>query len=390
MKKLKLITDGSENNEKDTKNNLDFGMLITIIILLCAGIVMVASASSYYALSNYNNSNYFLVRQLFFGIVGFIFMIIISNIDYKRYKKWGYLFYIICLVLLVLVLTPLGQTRNGAKRWLGFGALVFQPSEIMKIGLVIGMSTYLSLNYKKLTSFKGYIIPILMLLLVVIVMFMQKHLSGTIVMFVAACSIIFVSGIKVKARYIIAGIIAAAAMLAVFIFMPSGDSTESSGSFRLDRIVSFLNPEEDIKGGNWQAAQSLYAIGSGGVFGRGLGQSRQKYLWLPEAQNDFIFSVLGEELGLVGTVTVLALFSFFIYRGYRIAITARDMYGSLLATGITSAFALQILVNIAVVTCTVPVTGMPLPFFSYGGTALFINLCAMGILLNISRTCRKN
>ena len=390
MKKLKLITDGSENNEKDTKNNLDFGMLITIIILLCAGIVMVASASSYYALSNYNNSNYFLVRQLFFGIIGFIFMIIISNIDYKRYKKWGYLFYIICLVLLLLVLTPLGQTRNGAKRWLGFGALVFQPSEIMKIGLVIGMSTYLSLNYKKLTSFKGYIIPILMLLLVVIVMFMQKHLSGTIVMFVAACSIIFVSGIKVKAKYIIAGIIAAAAMLAVFIFMPSGDSTESSGSFRLDRIVSFLNPEEDIKGGNWQAAQSLYAIGSGGIFGRGLGQSRQKYLWLPEAQNDFIFSVLGEELGLVGTVTVLALFSFFIYRGYRIAITARDMYGSLLATGITSAFALQILVNIAVVTCTVPVTGMPLPFFSYGGTALFINLCAMGILLNISRTCRKN
>lgn len=390
MKKLKLITDGSENNEKDTKNNLDFGMLITIIILLCAGIVMVASASSYYALSNYNNSNYFLVRQLFFGIIGFIFMIIISNIDYKRYKKWGYLFYIICLVLLVLVLTPLGQTRNGAKRWLGFGALVFQPSEIMKIGLVIGMSTYLSLNYKKLNFFKGYIIPILMLLLVVIVMFMQKHLSGTIVMFVAACSIIFVSGIKVKARYIIAGIIAAAAMLAVFIFMPSGDSTESSGSFRLDRIVSFLNPEEDIKGGNWQAAQSLYAIGSGGIFGRGLGQSRQKYLWLPEAQNDFIFSVLGEELGLVGTVTVLALFSFFIYRGYRIAITAKDMYGSLLATGITSAFALQILVNIAVVTCTVPVTGMPLPFFSYGGTALFINLCAMGILLNISRTCRKN
>lgn len=390
MKKLKLITDGSENNEKDTKNNLDFGMLITIIILLCAGIVMVASASSYYALSNYNNSNYFLVRQLFFGIIGFIFMIIISNIDYKRYKKWGYLFYILCLVLLVLVLTPLGQTRNGAKRWLGFGALVFQPSEIMKIGLVIGMSTYLSLNYKKLNSFKGYIIPILMLLLVVIVMFMQKHLSGTIVMFVAACSIIFVSGIKVKARYIVAGIIAAAAMLAVFIFMPSGDSTESGGSFRLDRIVSFLNPEEDIKGGNWQAAQSLYAIGSGGIFGRGLGQSRQKYLWLPEAQNDFIFSVLGEELGLVGTVTVLALFSFFIYRGYRIAITARDMYGSLLATGITSAFALQILVNIAVVTCTVPVTGMPLPFFSYGGTALFINLCAMGILLNISRTCRKN
>ena len=350
---------------------------------------MVASASSYYSLSNYENSNYFLVRQLVFGIVGFIVMLIISKIDYKNYKRWGYIFYILCLVLLILVLTPLGQTRNGAKRWLGFGALVFQPSEIMKIGLVIGMSTYLSLNYKKLNSLKGYLVPILMLVLVVIVMFLQKHLSGTIVMVIAAISIIFASGIKIKLRYILLGGILVVGMLAVFILMPSGD-TESSGSFRMDRIVSFLNPEEDIRGGNWQAAQSLYAIGSGGIFGRGLGQSRQKYLWLPEAQNDFIFSVLGEELGLVGTLTILALFSFFIYRGYKIAINSRDMYGSLLATGITSAFALQILVNIAVVTCTVPVTGMPLPFFSYGGTALFINLCAMGIVLNISRYSKKS
>ena len=377
------------NKESGNEKKIDFGMLITIIILLCAGIVMVASASSYYSLSNYENSNYFLVRQLVFGIVGFIVMLIISKIDYKNYKRWGYIFYILCLVLLILVLTPLGQTRNGAKRWLGFGALVFQPSEIMKIGLVIGMSTYLSLNYKKLNNFKGYLVPILMLALVVIVMFLQKHLSGTIVMVIAAISIIFASGIKIKLRYILLGGILVVGMLAVFILMPSGD-TESSGSFRMDRIVSFLNPEEDIRGGNWQAAQSLYAIGSGGIFGRGLGQSRQKYLWLPEAQNDFIFSVLGEELGLVGTLTILALFSFFIYRGYKIAINAKDMYGSLLATGITSAFALQILVNIAVVTCTVPVTGMPLPFFSYGGTALFINLCAMGIVLNISRYSKKS
>ena len=377
------------NKESGNEKKIDFGMLITIIILLCAGIVMVASASSYYSLSNYENSNYFLVRQLVFGIVGFIVMLLISKIDYKNYKRWGYIFYILCLVLLILVLTPLGQTRNGAKRWLGFGALVFQPSEIMKIGLVIGMSTYLSLNYKKLNSLKGYLVPILMLVLVVIVMFLQKHLSGTIVMVIAAISIIFASGIKIKLRYILFGGILVVGMLAVFILMPSGD-TESSGSFRMDRIVSFLNPEEDIRGGNWQAAQSLYAIGSGGIFGRGLGQSRQKYLWLPEAQNDFIFSVLGEELGLVGTLTILALFSFFIYRGYKIAINAKDMYGSLLATGITSAFALQILVNIAVVTCTVPVTGMPLPFFSYGGTALFINLCAMGIVLNISRYSKKS
>lgn len=384
MKKLKI------NSSKNDNKNLDFGMFITIIILLCSGIVMVASASSYYALSNYGNSNYFLVRQLLYGVVGFVSMIIISKIDYRKYKKWGYLLYILCLILLVLVLTPLGQTRNGAKRWLGFGALVFQPSEIMKIGLVIGMSTYMYLNYKKLNTLKGYIVPSIMLVLVVGIMFLQKHLSGTIVMVVAAFSIIFASGIKIKIRYIVLGGIFIIGMLALFILMPSGGkSSENKGSFRLDRIVSFLNPEEDIKGGNWQAAQSLYAIGSGGIFGRGLGQSRQKYLWLPEAQNDFIFSVVGEELGFIGTFAILVLFTFFIYRGYRIAITAKDMYGALLATGITSAFALQILVNIAVVTCTVPVTGMPLPFFSYGGTALFINLCTMGILLNISRHSKR-
>ncbi|MDD3303632.1 MAG: FtsW/RodA/SpoVE family cell cycle protein [Clostridia bacterium] len=199
-------------------------------------------------------------------------------------------------------------------------------------------------------------------------------------MIVASMSIIFASGIKIKARYIIAFLL---------IVLIAGGIFISAEEFRMKRILSFLNPEEDIRDGNWQAAQSLYAIGSGGVFGLGLGQSRQKYLWLPEAQNDFIFSVLGEEFGLVGTLAVLGVFTFFIYRGYRIAITCKDLFGSLVATGITSVFALQIFVNIAVVTCTMPVTGMPLPFFSYGGTALCINLCAMGILLSISRNCKS-
>lgn len=387
MKNVKVIS--KIKNKKEDDNRFDFGIFITLIILLCIGIVMVASASSYYALTNYKNSNYFLIRQLMFGVVGFAAMIIISKIDYKKYLKWSYIIYGIALILLVAVLIPhVGQTRNGATRWLGFGSLVFQPSEIMKIALVIAMSAYLSLNYKKLNNLRGYLVPFLMLVAVIVVMFLQKHLSGTIVMIVAAFSILFASGMKVKLRYILIGGAFMVVVLGVFILMPDKDASGEK-SFRLARIVSFLNPEEDIKGGNWQAAQSLYAIGSGGLFGRGLGQSRQKYLWLPEAQNDFIFAVIGEELGLIGTVSILLLFTFFIYRGYRIALTARDMFGSLLATGITSAFALQILVNIAVVTCTVPVTGMPLPFFSYGGTALFINLCAMGIVLNVSRYCKK-
>lgn len=378
MKKVSIINKISNNEEK---KSLDFSMLVTILILLSMGLVMVATASSYHALSTYGNSSELLTKQLTLGLLGVAGMLIISKIDYRAYRKWSYLGYIVALCLLIAVLTPLGVTVNGAKRWLGFGeTLTFQPSEIMKIMLVLATATYISTNVKKLNSFKGYIVPLILLIAVVIVMFLQKHMSGTLVMVVASFSVIFASGIKIKAKYVVVIILIGVLALGAFI---------AAEPFRLKRILSFTNPEEDIQDGNWQAAQSLYAIGSGGVFGRGLGQSRQKYLWLPEAQNDFIFSVLGEEFGLVGTVAVLATFTFFIYRGYRIAITCKDMYGSLIATGITSVFAIQIFVNIAVVTCTMPVTGMPLPFFSYGGTALFINLCTMGILLNISRNCKN-
>ncbi|MEG0873139.1 MAG: putative peptidoglycan glycosyltransferase FtsW [Clostridia bacterium] len=336
-------------NNKKEKQNMDFGMLITILILLCAGIVMVSSASSYYSLSTYSDSNYLLVKQLMLAIAGVIVMLVISKIDYKIYRRWSYIGYGISLILLIAVLVPgIGQESNGATRWLGFGTTFrFQPSEIMKIMLVMATATYLSLNYKKLSTIKGYIVPLLFLGLVVTVMFLQKHMSGTLVMIVASFSIILVSGIKIKAKYVAAVLIIGVIGVTTFIV---------AEPFRVKRILAFTNPEEDIKGDNWQAAQSLYAIGSGGIFGRGLGQSRQKYLWLPEAQNDFIFSVLGEELGLVGTVSVLGLFMFFIYRGYKIAIGCKDMYGSLIATGITSVFALQIIVNIAVVTCTMPVT----------------------------------
>ena len=378
MKKFKLITKSSDGEEK---KNMDFSMLVTIMLLLCMGLIMVATASSYYALSTYGNSNELLTKQLIFAIIGVIAMLIISKIDYRVYKKWSYIGYVLALLLLIAVLTPLGVSVNGAKRWLGFGeSFRFQPSEIMKIVLVLATATYISLNTKKLNSFKGYIIPLLMLTLVVVVMFLQKHMSGTLVMILASLSIIFASGIKIKARYIIAFIL---------IVLVAGTIFITAEEFRMKRILSFLNPEEDIQDGNWQAAQSLYAIGSGGVFGLGLGQSRQKDLWLSEAQKDFISSVLGEEFGLIGTLVVLGVFTFFIYRGYRIAITCKDLYGSMIATGITSVFALQIFVNIAVVTCTMPVTGMPLPFFSYGGTALCINLCAMGILLSISRNCKN-
>lgn len=366
--------------DKENRGKMDFPLLVSIILLLCIGIIMVSSASSYSALSKYDDSNFFLVKQLGFAIVGFIAMIVISTIDYKKYKKVSYLFYGLTLILMILVLTPLGVSVNGAKRWLGIGDFFrFQPSEIMKIALVLATATYVSCNYKKLNSWKGYIVPAIFLLAVGVVMYLQDHLSGMIVMIVASVSIIFSSGIKLKWKVIIPIMIVGIALVGVFLF---------SDEYRLSRVTAFLHPEEDIRGTNWQAAQSLYALGSGEIFGLGLGQSRQKYLWLPEAQNDFIFSVLGEEFGLIGSVSVILIFLLFIYRGFRIAITCKELYGSMLAAGIVSVFALQIFVNIAVVTSSMPVTGMPLPFFSYGGTALFINLCTMGILLNISRNCK--
>lgn len=359
---------------------IDFGMVVITISLLCIGLVMVASASSYHALFYYDDSNYFFNRQLIFAVAGLIAMFGIATFDYRKLKKWSYIAFIFSAILLLLVITPLGVTRNGAKRWLGFGSFQLQPSEIMKPVLVLAIATYLSKNISKLKNVKTYIIPAVFILLVILLMYLQKHMSGMLVLVIGGISVIFFSGIKLKKRFIILGCILVVAAAFGFVY---------AEPFRLQRIFSFMNPEQDLQGGNWQAAQSLYAIGSGGLFGRGLGQSRQKYLWLPEAQNDFIFSVLGEELGFIGTITVLGLFAYFIFKGYKTAITCKDLFGSLVAAGITTIFATQIIVNIAVVTCSMPVTGMPLPFFSYGGTSLFINLCSMGIVLSISKNCEK-
>ena len=381
------------------RNPLDYKMLAIIVILVSIGLIILASASSYYALNEFGNSNHFWIRQLGFAVGGVACMFFISLIDYRWFKKLAYIGFIITLILMALVLIPgIGHSAKGATRWLNLGFTTFQPSELMKIVLVISASTYLVKNVKKLVDIKRlkdikvYIPLMLMLATIMGVMYLQDHLSGTLVMIVGVASVFWASGVKINIKYIIGVILVSLIGLSVFILGDAVKFTDSGiefgHSFRLERIIAFANSESDLQGSNWQVAQSLYAIGTGNIFGLGLGQSRQKYLWLPEAQNDFIFSVLGEELGLIGTISVLGLFMFFIYRGLYIAIKCDDLYGSLIATGITMVYAFQIVVNIAVVTCTMPVTGMPLPFFSYGGTALLINLATMGILLNISRTIK--
>lgn len=375
------------SKKKETVANIgsdkpfDFKLFFSVMILLCIGLIMVASASSYYALTEFNNSNHFLIRQLAFAVIGVIAMLAISKINYRVYARFAYLIYGFVLLLMILVLVPgIGTEINGARRWIDLKITTFQPSELMKIALVITLSTYIVNNYKKLTSIPKYITPAVFFALVCVVMFFQNHLSGMIVMAFITGIIFLASGMKLEARYVIPIILIGILAVGGFLF---------AKGFRMDRITSFLNPEEDITGSNWQASQSLYAIGSGGLFGRGLGQSRQKYLWLPEAQNDFIFSVTAEELGFVGSIVIIGIFGYFIIRGIRTALKCNDLFGMLVATGITSMFAFQIIVNIAVVTKSMPVTGMPLPFFSYGGTSLLINLAAVGILLNISRHTAK-
>lgn len=370
-KSIKQLTIDSKGKQ------LDFTLLFVVLVLLFIGLIALSSASSYYALTEFNDSSYYIVRQIAFAVVGIIGMLVISKIDYKQYLKFGYLIYGAGILLMLMVFVPgIGGTVNGANRWLNLGFMRFQPSEIMKLCLIIGLSTYIEKNQAKMKTLKGYLVPAAMLGLVCLIMYFQDHMSGMIVMLVLGATIIFINGIKIKTRYLVIGILAVVVIAAIFLL---GDS------YRLERVTSFMNPEADTTGSNWQPIQSLYAIGTGGLFGRGLGQSRQKYLWLPEAQNDFIFSVYAEEFGFVGCIVVLALYGFFVTRGLIIAMKSKNKYGTLIAGSIITMFAFQVIVNIAVVTVSMPTTGMPLPFFSAGGTSLLINLAAVGLVLNISR-----
>ena len=370
-KSIKQLTIDSKGKQ------LDFTLLFVVLVLLFIGLIALSSASSYYALTEFNDSSYYIVRQIAFAVVGIIGMLVISKIDYKKYLKFGYLIYGVGILLMLMVFVPgIGGTVNGANRWLNLGFMRFQPSEIMKLCLIIGLATYIEKNQAKMKTLKGYLVPAAMLGLVCLIMYFQDHMSGMIVMLVLGATIIFINGIKIKTRYLVIGILAVVVIAAIFLL---GDS------YRLERVTSFMNPEADTTGSNWQPIQSLYAIGTGGLFGRGLGQSRQKYLWLPEAQNDFIFSVYAEEFGFVGCIVVLALYGFFVTRGLIIAMKSKNKYGTLIAGSIITMFAFQVIVNIAVVTVSMPTTGMPLPFFSAGGTSLLINLAAVGLVLNISR-----
>ena len=368
-------------------NQFDFILFVIIIILLSLGIVMVLSASAPSAIAESGNSYSYVIKQLKAAILGIILMLIISKIDYRLYKKFYKAIYWISVLILLLVLIPgLGSSSNGATRWIDLKFIQFQPSELTKIGLIVFYAGYLADHKSELKSFgKGFVKPLIYILPpIAILYFVQNHLSASVVIGAVTCVMMIMAGCRLL-YFVIAGLIGALVMTVGIIALQA----TGKGGFRIKRIMSFMDPWADATEVGWQAVQGLYAIGSGGLFGVGLGESKQKYLYIPEPHNDFIFSILAEELGFVGCVIVILLFAIFIWRGILIAIKSPDMFGSLLATGITTLIGVQVIINIGVVTSSIPNTGMPLPFFSYGGTALLILLCSCGVLLNISRAGSK-
>lgn len=363
---------------RDTLRSVDTQFLAAIYILLAFGLLMVLSASSpiAYASSATNNDSFFYFKkQLMWAILGSVGMFITANYDYKKLKHWAFPALAFSILLLLLVLVPgIGRKINDARRWIYIGPINFQPSEVAKITTIIFFSYSLSKNYKELSNFSVFLMYIGIVGVIALVIMMEPHFSCTMLIAATACVLLLIAGAKIS-HFLILGCCAIPAIVLMIAKAP----------YRLARVVTFLNPFEDIQGSGWQIVQSLYAIGSGGIFGAGLGQSRQKYMNIPEPQNDFIFSILAEEFGLIGAILVALMFIFLIARGIKIALNAPDMFGTLLATGIVAMIAIQAIVNIAVVTSSMPVTGMPLPFFSYGGTALAITMAEMGIVLNISR-----
>lgn len=360
----------------------DFNLLTVLIFLICFGLVMLYSTTAYSALVEHEDSMYYFKRQLFFYAVGFAGMYVVEKIDYHVYIKWANMIYFFSIFMMALVQTPLGKEVKGARRWirLPFGQQL-QPAEIAKIAVILFIPVLICNLGKEIKTWKG----IRKVLLwggfsAACVLFLTDNLSTAIIVMGITCIMIFVVHPKTKPFVIlsvlgIAGAIAGAKVL--------GTMLETSKNFRLRRILVWLNPEGHAEEGGYQVLQGLYAVGSGGFFGKGLGNSAQKMI-MPEVQNDMILSIVCEELGVFGVIIVLVLFGLLLYRLMFVAQNAPDMYGSLVVTGIFAHVALQVVLNIAVVTNLIPTTGITLPFISYGGTSSLFLMVEMGIALGVS------
>lgn len=356
----------------------DILLFIVVLITSIFGVVMIYSSSYIWAEYKFNDPYKFVRTQIIFLIIGTILMTIVSKIDYKLYKNKANLILLVCFLLLVLVLIPgIGTVRNGSRSWFGFAGLGIQPSEFSKIGLIIFVSKYLSTNEKNIRYIIKGVLPVLIIIGVFFLLIMLEPDFGSgFVIVVTLIIIIFISGVKLS-FFIKTGLLGVLGVVLLILVAP----------YRMERIVSYLNPWVDPIGSGFQIIQSLYAIGPGGLLGQGFLKSRQKHFYLPEPQTDFIFSIISEEFGFLGVLLVTSLFFIIFYRIVKISKKCIDPFGKYLSFGLGIGILLQAIINLMVVVGLIPVTGVTLPFFSYGGSSLLVSMASIGIILNISRKC---
>ncbi len=356
---------------------IDLILFLAVLLLAGFGLLMIYSSSNVWAEYKFNDSLKFLKAQGLFYIIGIFLMLVISKIDYNFYKKKSNLIILGCFILLILVLIPgIGTIRNGSRSWFGLGGFGIQPSEFAKIGLIIFVAKYLANNNKEIKDIKKGVLPIIGIILLFfgLIMLEPDFGTGMVIVLTLVC-ILFVSGVKIS-FFVKIGCAGLLGIVALIIVAP----------YRMARIVSFLNPWSDPLGSGFQIIQSLYAIGPGGLLGMGFGNSIQKHFYLPEPQTDFIFSIISEEFGFLGVLIVCFFFFIIFYRAMKIAMRTQDLFAKYLVFGLAFGILIQAILNLCVVVGLIPVTGVTLPFLSYGGSSLLVSMASIGIILNVSRS----
>lgn len=363
---------------------IDKPFFVLVMALMVFGLVMMFSASYGWSLAETGDGTFYLKRQALSGAIGIVLMLILSVVDYHFFQNTKIVYISFTLVYLICIATLfVGTETAGARRWIVIGSFQFQPSELLKVAFILIFAYIMAVNFRKFNNWKYCVLPFVIIMgLVCGVLVLQRHMSAVMLVGMIGMGMLFVSGMPTKTFWRFVAFLAVVALLFVVVKMISGGT---GFSYISDRIESWKNPEADPQDSTWQTYQSLLAIGSGGWTGLGFGESRQKFLYLPMSQNDFVFSIVCEELGFVGAMVVVLLFVLLIGRGFYIATHAKDRFGMLVAAGITMHIGSQAFFNIMVACNAFPNTGISLPFFSYGGTALLIQLAEMGIMLNISR-----
>ncbi|MEL7570714.1 MAG: putative lipid II flippase FtsW [Eubacteriaceae bacterium] len=358
------------------KGKWDINILLVTLALTCFGVVMIFSASMYSSSVELGNEYYYFRQQMLAALLGITAMLVCSNIQFNVYRRFAKLGIIISVLLLIAVFVPgIGKELNDAKRWINLGFTLFQPSEFVKLAVILYMADALEKSREKVRTFRYGILPYLVLAGVICgLIYFEPNLSTALVIICIIFGMMFIAGVNLK-YIMIMGVIGVAGVIVLM----------TQVGWRMGRISAMFDPWAYKLNEGWQIIQSLMALGSGGVFGQGLGNGKQKLLFMPEAENDYIFAHIGEELGLIGTLLVLFAFMYLLLRGTRVAINVKDRFASLVASGFMIMIGIQVMINIAVVTNSIPSTGIPLPFLSYGGTSLLANLIAIGILLNISK-----